>query len=421
MQQQPPAEMMHVSIDDPLQIDDHDDVADVDAAAAVALVPQPMQPIAVVDDAAAAVVVLAAAPTHHQQPLSFRDAVKKIRFLTLTPKQFAENVARSNILTQPEAFAILMNISSPTHDIYPMPAGFSTSTKSRAYVEQTPCAVAPVAPIERAGSAGVAGVASTSSASSSSSSLQHNNSSNTNDGRPKRLQPFHGFREEDVMLIERDRMLGLPSGSRDRDPMQRDRDRDLMGRLGGGGGSGGDAANGLSGGGGGSSGNMMETRKFYCVRTIRQQIDYFNSSVTDCSLTFTVDRSICITGIQVPTQVLGEQSMHTGIPERYSELLYAHLLDSQGARLTYTHCTSRVRYDSLMEISFDRPVFIQRNKVYKVGVAFNKLGWYPMCSCVPLITCETVCFTFNVGPANESVRDGLIRAIVFSQARDLFN
>lgn len=272
------------------------------------------------------------------QPPSFRDAVKKIRFLTLTPKQFAENVARSNILSQKEAFAILMNISSPTHDIYPMPAGFSTSTKSRAYVETIPLIGNSQPPAQR-------------------------------------VQPFLGFREEDCVNVEREQMLGILI----REPTPR---------------------------------NMMETRKFYCLRTIRQQIDYFNTSVSDCSLMFSVDRSICITGIQVPTQVLGEHTVHSAIvPERYSELLYAHLLDSQGSRLTYTHCTSRVRYDSLLEISFDRPVFIQRNKQYKIGVAFNKLGWYPMCTCVPSMTCEGVYFSFN---GNESVRDGLIRSIVFT-------
>lgn len=31
---------------------------------------------------------------------TFRDVVRKIRFLTLTPKQFAENVVRTNILSQ---------------------------------------------------------------------------------------------------------------------------------------------------------------------------------------------------------------------------------------------------------------------------------------------------------------------------------
>lgn len=31
---------------------------------------------------------------------TFREAIRKIRFLTLTPKQFAENVVRTNILNQ---------------------------------------------------------------------------------------------------------------------------------------------------------------------------------------------------------------------------------------------------------------------------------------------------------------------------------
>lgn len=300
-------------------------------------------------------------PRNENQPQTFRDAVKKIRFLTLNPKQFAENVAKSNILNQAEAFAILMNISSQTPDLYPMPDGFSSSTKSRSMVEP---------------STSTANVAGT-----SGSSSNWPNDGNVEPIRPP--PPFFGFGEDEVREIREQHCLNIA-------PVRESTPR-----------------------------NMMETRRFYCVRTIRQQIDYFNTSVSDCSLTFTVDRSICITGIQVPTQVLGEQSLHAGnLPDRYSELLYAHLLDSQGSRLTYTHCTTKVRFDSLLEISFDRPVYIQRTKIYKIGVAFNKIGWYPMCTCVPLISCENVCFAFNVGAVNESVRDGLIRAIVFTLPRD---
>lgn len=53
--------------------------------------------------------------------------------------------------------------------------------------------------------------------------------------------------------------------------------------------------------------------------------------------------------------------------------------------------------------------------MYKIGVVFNKVGWYPMCTCVPSVTCDNVQFTFGVG---ESVRDGLIRAIVFTYSGD---
>jgi hypothetical protein len=59
------------------------------------------------------------------------DALTKIRFLTLTPQQFAEGPGKSPLLTQQEAFALLMNISSPNSN-KPMPDGFSTNTQSRA-------------------------------------------------------------------------------------------------------------------------------------------------------------------------------------------------------------------------------------------------------------------------------------------------
>lgn len=47
----------------------------------------------------------------------------------------------------------------------------------------------------------------------------------------------------------------------------------------------------------------------------------------------------------------------------YTEVLYAHLLDSDGSRLTYTHFTTKVDSGTLVEITFNRPVYIQKNKV----------------------------------------------------------
>lgn len=61
---------------------------------------------------------------------TIRHILMKIRFLTMTPQQFAEGPATSDLLSQPEKFAILINISSPTTDI-PMPLGFSTCRISR--------------------------------------------------------------------------------------------------------------------------------------------------------------------------------------------------------------------------------------------------------------------------------------------------
>lgn len=292
---------------------------------------------------------------------SFRDALKKVRFLLMTPKQFAQNVPSTNLLTTAECFAILMNISST--DVHPMPDGFSTSTECRS-ISQTPL-----------------------HPNTNALNYYHENSSDGHQIFPLPSSSTHVY-----MPIQNPNLNNnFHVRTRNSTNRFREQGREILPEV-------------------------TETRRFYCVRPIREQIDYFNTSVSDCALTFTVDRNICITGIQVSTQVLGEQSMQSGnLPERYSELLYAHLLDSYGTRLTYTHCTSNVRFDSLLEISFDHPVQIHRDRFYKIGVAFNKVGWYPMCTCVPTVTCEGVCFDFRVdGPNGESLRDGLIRSIVFT-------
>ena len=96
----------------------------------------------------------------------------------------------------------------------------------------------------------------------------------------------------------------------------------------------------------------------------------------DCSVTFTVDKDVYIHGIEVPSQVtdvpqqemvkiftykfvfflIGAfqfqlENLHPpveGLPRicqskhGYNELLYAHLLDGDGQRLTYTHFTAKV-------------------------------------------------------------------------------
>jgi hypothetical protein len=59
-------------------------------------------------------------------------AVNKIRFLTLTPSQFAEGPALSPLLTRDESYALLVNISSTSASCkFPLPEGFSDSVESR--------------------------------------------------------------------------------------------------------------------------------------------------------------------------------------------------------------------------------------------------------------------------------------------------
>ncbi|XP_046676066.1 BTB/POZ domain-containing protein 6-B-like isoform X2 [Homalodisca vitripennis] len=58
-------------------------------------------------------------------------ALSKIRFLTLSPAEFASSPAIPELLTQDEAFALLMKISSPS-TVVTVPDGFSVSTVARA-------------------------------------------------------------------------------------------------------------------------------------------------------------------------------------------------------------------------------------------------------------------------------------------------
>ncbi|XP_036344184.1 uncharacterized protein LOC118753419 [Rhagoletis pomonella] len=290
-----------------------------------------------------------------------RQATQKIRFLTLTPQQFAEGPARSKLLKQHEALAILIKISSPTINDCPMPEGFCSSRTSREYYE--------------------------SRSQRDLSSYRHSVPSNA--PASTSFAPFETFMTNTASNVS---AVPPSASSSNLSTFQGGSDTDLA---------------------------TNDTRRSYCVRTLNQQFDYRNTSVTDCGLTFQVDSNIWITGVQVPTQVLcGELMNSAGFSERYTEILYAHIQDIQGSRLTYTHCTSRVRYDSLLEITFDRPVYVYRNLIYKVYVVFNKVGWYPMYTCVPDVICNKVKFMFNVGNPSESVRDGLIRAIVFSTPQE---
>lgn len=158
-----------------------------------------------------------------------------------------------------------------------------------------------------------------------------------------------------------------------------------------------------------------EVHRVYCHRAILHMALCHNTSAVDCCVTFMVDKNICLLGLQVPTQTPPPTS---GAPPAagagYSELLYAHLLDADGARVTYTHYSNRVPYRHLLDIMFNRPVYIQRNKVYKVGVVFNKMGWYQMGTCAKQVAAESVFFNFGIGPSEDSFRDGLIRSIIFT-------
>ncbi|SPP78492.1 uncharacterized protein LOC117581603 isoform X1 [Drosophila guanche] len=381
-----------------------------------------------------------------------RQAVKKIRFLTMTPQQFAEGPARSKLLQQHEALAILIKISSPTLNDCNMPEGFCISRSTRNFYEP--------AHRQRELAASYRHTGATAAATATFFPVFGNRNNGgevlfsrmgatihrTNNRADAPAPPINAgiFGEEGIMP------LGLrapetvsvadnpganpashatlrcfgdgyegggaapvgPNNANDNEPPA------VGGVAGGGAGAGAGAGGvGIGGESGGNQHNDMV--RAYCTRSLTRQFDYRNTSVTDAGVTFQVDTNIWILGVQVPTRVLcGELMTSAGFTERYNEVLYAHIQDMHGSRITYTHCTARVRYDSLLDITFDRPVYIYRNQIYKIYVVFNKAGWYPMYSCVPDANSHRVKFMFNVGNPTESVRDGLIYAIIFFTPQD---
>ncbi|GBP70948.1 hypothetical protein EVAR_48956_1 [Eumeta japonica] len=310
----------------------------------------------------------------NKEKLTVRSAIEKIRFLTLTPQQFAEGPARSSLLTESEAFAVLMNILSSSSDV-PMPSGFSTCRVPRKQLIGGNNSNLPTFTVDTP---------------SPVMADQVFGSIETSRPAPANIitiTPQHGPVRLSSLVLNSSWLSQLA-------PDQIER-------------------------------HGTEFLKIYCQRPIIQHTDCLNTSVLDCSVTFMVDKNICLLGVQVPTQAPSEENATISLvcdpgtsgssgSSGYSELLYAHLLDADGARLTYTHYTNRVPYRHLLDIMFNRPVYIQRNKVYKVGIVFNKVGWYPMGTCAQQVAAESVFFNFGIGQSSDSVRDGLIRSIIFT-------
>ncbi|XP_064119693.1 BTB/POZ domain-containing protein 2-like isoform X2 [Macrobrachium nipponense] len=238
------------------------------------------------------------------------DCLGLIRFLTLSPTEFANGPAVSGLLVQEESFTLLMNISSP--GVTTIPSPFSQSLKRRVKVR----------------------VPSPPSA--------------------------------------------APSNSR-------------------------------------STGPLVQNMQLRCVCTgdILAGI-LVNEKLLDCMLSFSVDRDVCIYGVEMLTQCLqqsleDQQPPTQGAHECYYEIIYAFLQDSDGSRITHTHFTARVPYSSSMEVMFNRPAYILRNKMYRIGVVLNKEGRYPAHVIIPYVTVNEFTFTFD----RERSRNGLITAVIF--------
>ncbi|XP_060662723.1 uncharacterized protein LOC132795832 [Drosophila nasuta] len=342
-----------------------------------------------------------------------RQAVKKIRFLTMTPQQFAEGPARSKLLQQHEALAILIKISSPTLNDCNMPEGFCVSRSTRNFFESAH-RQRELNSSYRLNAASVSSFSAatrlTYPATQPAAFSRQQQQQQQQQQQPQRISvPLNLGAAMDQLPIQNPPGTGVGGGFFIEDGA------DGGAVFGDGFEAAGAAPNEASG----SSNSFHDMVRSYCKRSIVREFDYRNTSVTDAGVTFQVDTNIWILGVQVPTQVLcGELMNSAGFAELYTEVLYAHIQDMHGSRIAYTHCTARVRYDSHLDITFDRPVYIYRNQIYKIYVVFNKMGWYPMYACCPDTIKQRVKFKFNVGNPSESVRDGLIYAIIFSTPQD---
>lgn len=254
--------------------------------------------------------VLEKTPTNKRKVLG--DAINLIRFLSLSPAEFASGPAVTGLLTQDECYPLLMNISS--QGCLPLPQGFSPITTSRKPPEPP----------------------------------------------ARQMTPLRGHGE----------------------------------------------------GGLRQNGEELQQK---CVYGGPVQDILVNEQLVDCALSFSVDRNVCIYGIEMPTQLLpvNLESLPQAAQQqqRYSELIYAFLQDSDNCRLTYTHYTGRVPWNGTMEVVFNRPVYILANKWYKIGVVLNKVGRYPLYATSPSVTVDhNTTFLFG----QDRQRDGLIKSIMFS-------
>lgn len=202
------------------------------------------------------------------------NALTKIRFLTLTPQEFAEGPARSSLLNQDEAFAILMNISS-TESKWPMPDGFSTNAQSRVKpLKQHPT----MDNLSTIGAMASSSSASVPNGSNSGSMLTEGQAAAVAGNSSSKLNSRGSFQESSSWWPAPQNVAGSSMS---------------LNNVGGSSMS----MNSVEGGG------VREGLKYYCLRSIVQQTDCLNTSVLDCSVAFNVDRNICVIGVQVPTQV----------------------------------------------------------------------------------------------------------------------
>ncbi|KAK4005709.1 BTB/POZ domain-containing protein 2-like [Daphnia magna] len=159
--------------------------------------------------------------------------------------------------------------------------------------------------------------------------------------------------------------------------------------------------------------------RIYCYRRVEGEALVHNTGILDCAVALTVDRNICIQGIVISSQSNHTDSTNCDPSGGYTELLYCHLLDRDGTRLTYSHFSGRSPRRSSIDVFFNRPVYVQRNREYRICVVLNRCGYYPLGTGSSWVMTQGVHFRFGSSstdpfPLNDGIRDGFIRGVIFS-------
>ena len=103
------------------------------------------------------------------------------------------------------------------------------------------------------------------------------------------------------------------------------------------------------------------------------------------------------------------------VPARWQKLAELRTKTSRGTILLFSRHLSKscdfIKY-------FVIYIFSSRKLCFSKLCIFSfdfQVGWYPMGVCTRRVNCEGCFFTFCVGQPTDTLRDGLIRSIIFSK------
>ena len=117
----------------------------------------------------------------------------------------------------------------------------------------------------------------------------------------------------------------------------------------------------------------------------------------DCGVTFTVDRNVCIQGIIIASQ---DHGMNQDGTSDYNELLECELRDRDGTRLLASKLfNGRSPRRSTLDVFFNQPVYVQRNREYRICVLLLRRGHYPLAASDTTVVSGGVQFRFGASPS----------------------